>query len=197
MRLLHALLATALSACSLVLLSPAAPASACSCVVGTPADHLERADVVFVGTLTESSDGATDTVGYVFDVDTVFKGEVGTRAEVASSESSAACGLAGMKVGSSYLMFVGSTGSALRGDLCGGSQRAKAGLVQRIEALAGPGVPPSTVGPATTAPTDGPTRSGTDSGGVPILWYVGGGALGLGLGAGLLLARRRGVGSPA
>jgi hypothetical protein len=174
-----ALLATMVAGCGLVLLVPAPPASACSCVAGGPADYADWADAVFLGTLIDPpvdppadapAPASSDPAVYTFEVETVFEGEVGATAAVESARFGASCGLEGLRVGARYLMFtqVGRRADELSATLCGGSQLAKPGLVRRVEALTGSGTAPtrgftarSTDGPASDGPsTDGPSSHG-------------------------------------
>jgi hypothetical protein len=157
MRPLRVLLAAIVTACGLVLLSPAPPASACSCVVAGPARHVAGADIVFVGTLTQgppSESFSSGSVTYGFDVHRVYKGELETRADVTSSGSGASCGLEGMEVGTTYLMFADATRrpDLASASLCGGSGPTSPNLSERMDALLGPGStpdPPAQVAGAT------------------------------------------------
>jgi hypothetical protein len=210
MRLLRALIVTVLAASTLVLVAPAPPASACSCVGGTTATYADGADVVFVGTLTALPAGSesyqSGTVSYPFTVQLVFKGDVPAAVEVASSGSGASCGLEGMEVGTTYAMSAeaGKDDDALTAALCGGSRQASTALVQRLEKLTGPGAVPATT-PATPA-ANPPTASATSTADGPdsaagnsraIAYVAGLGILVLGAGAWLVLTRRRRVGGQA
>jgi hypothetical protein len=205
MKALRTLLATVVAACGLVLLAPAPPAAACRCALSGPATYVEWADVVFVGTLTGPPtdfgqgppllDSSTDPLGYTFDVEAVFKGDVSPAATVQSARFGASCGLEGLKVGGKYAMFA-ETGrgpdDALSANLCGGSQLATPRLIQRVEALTGPAETP------TADPTADPTAGSTDtdpggSAGTPPVGYLltGFSVLVLAAVAWVLLSRRR------
>lgn len=192
MKVMRTLVAAVVSGCGLVLLGPAPPASACSCVAGNPATYVEWAEVIFVGTLTgppsELGQGpplldSTDPVAYTFDVEKTLEGEASDPATVQSARSSASCGLEGMQVGTSYVMFADATrgpDDALSATLCGGSQPATPRLVQRVEALTGgaetpapsPAADPS-ADPADPTEAAAPTGSEPgDSSGMPPAGYV-------------------------
>ena len=70
---------------------PAGPAEACSCAIATTADHVRRADVVFVGRLDERT-VIGDVTWNVFTVDRLVKGEPVERALVIGPEIDM-CGL--------------------------------------------------------------------------------------------------------
>jgi hypothetical protein len=75
----------------------ALPARACSCMAPDPYGGLEEADGAFVGTLIETDRGqpVADTgtlIDYVFDVETVLKGDIGDTITVKSAADGAACG---------------------------------------------------------------------------------------------------------
>jgi hypothetical protein len=71
------------------------PACACSCVQASVRDHFERADAVFAGRLVSRDDGLVpgDKATLVFEVSTVYKGEVAARQEIVTNASGASCGL--------------------------------------------------------------------------------------------------------
>ena len=86
-----------------------APASACSCVGLTDLEAVERADVVFAGTLREVRPpvGAETTASptrLVFAVDEVYKGDARARQSVVTTGIGGACGL-DLPVGQRSLVF--------------------------------------------------------------------------------------------
>ena len=93
---MRSVLAAVLLALGLVVVGPST-AYACSCIVSTPAELLDRADVVVLGTVADReparSDGTVAAVSYVLDVQRVYKGQAGLQVEFATSGSSASCGL--------------------------------------------------------------------------------------------------------
>ena len=155
MRLLRILLVMVLPSCLVVLAAPAPPAAACSCVGGDASDFAEWADTVFVGTLDEVTTplmapvfSSTDTVTYEFSVGTVYEGEARERTHVQSVRSGASCGLEGLVLQHSYVVFAahrtidGEPSEALWANLCGGTAPASKALVADVEAVLGSGAAP-------------------------------------------------------
>ncbi|MCU1486270.1 MAG: uncharacterized protein JWN67_3016 [Actinomycetia bacterium] len=103
----------------------ASPAHACSCVGFTDEEAFARADTVFVGTPVEKQardreDGSyasTDPARWVFQVDRVYKGRVGSPQGVVSARDGASCGLE-LALGVRALVFVRDG----RADLCNGTR---------------------------------------------------------------------------
>ena len=170
------------------------PAVACSCAGGGTAQYVEGADVVFVGTLVEveqtnpGGDGVIssgDPVFYTFDVDETFKGDAG-EGVVESVRDGATCGLEGMRVDTSYVVFAGaSPGGKLDASLCGGTSRATPQLIGDVEAALAPATEPPTPTvtdvppPAEPVPTQVPsgTEPSTPADGTPAWVWFGGGLL--------------------
>jgi hypothetical protein len=104
-----------------LLVTPAAPAWACSCAARSEAEHREDADTVFVGVATTVI-GPSDpffsgaAVAVEFTVESVTKGVVADRTRVSTVASEASCGYE-FEAGRRYLVFAraGSTG------LCSGT----------------------------------------------------------------------------
>jgi hypothetical protein len=76
----------------------AGPAYACSCAGGTDADAFASADAVFVGEALERRDplgavSSAEAATYVFEVSTVYKGDVRRKQAVLTPVSGASCGL--------------------------------------------------------------------------------------------------------
>ena len=152
-------------------------ASACSCVAATTAEQVERADVVFTGTLVSrevvprvpglrSSD---DPAVHVFAVQTVLKGTASARQEVVSADSSASCGLA-LAGDGPFLVHAGEDPGGppgqLTATLCGGTAPADAALVAEVQSLTGGGAPELTV--------DAPPGTYEDPSTATFLWLLGG-----------------------
>ncbi|MGY2701507.1 hypothetical protein [Nocardioides sp. HB32] len=190
MTTLRTLLAGLLAAFALVAMTPAA-ALACSCVVGSTEQHLQDADVVFTGTLTEVEPpprrvimSSGDPATYHFDVHEVLKGDAPVNARVTSAVSGASCGLENMTVDQEYVVYANGD-RELTANLCGGTAPAGPARVERLRQVTGPAHPPASA-VAYPAPGDGP----------PYAWILGAGA-GVGLvaaGAAALGLRRRAVG---
>ena len=131
-------------------------ASACSCAPATPAEQVERADVVFTGTLVSREVvhpvpgvvGSDDPAVHVFAVDAVLKGTASAHQEVVSADSSASCGL-DLSGDGPFLVHAtdppGGPEGRLTANLCGGTAPADDELVAQVQALAGGG---ATGGPA-------------------------------------------------
>lgn len=135
------LLVVLLLACSGVLLAQG-PAHACKCQRTSVQEDVRRADAVFSGVLLDQSTERARTgrqTTYVVDADTVFRGDVTRpRVEVTSSASTS-CGLGELRTDRRYLFFVVEAGARFVTNLCSGTDRATASLVQRVEQVAGPG----------------------------------------------------------
>ncbi|MFS0724106.1 stalk domain-containing protein [Paenibacillus sp. 1P07SE] len=93
---------------SLVLLPK--PADACSCMPSPgPAEEMERQEFVFSGEVVEIEEPAVvessgDPVTVHFEVDTVWKGEIGAQTQVWTAYSSATCGFH-FEVGQQYIVY--------------------------------------------------------------------------------------------
>ena len=187
MRLLAALV---LAITSLVMFGTT-PAQACSCAVGTPQEYAERAEVVFVGTVTSTDGGPKDRlVSYDVEVDRVFKGEVGPETSVVSSSMSSMCGLPGLPEGEPLLFFADPGSAGLTVNSCGGTGEARPGNLKALTAVLGEAHEPSSLpdrlgSPVTTVDSD-EDDAGTAA------WLVGGGLLfAAAVGGGVLIRRRR------
>jgi hypothetical protein len=193
MKLLRLLMVTLCTSAGLVVLTQV-PAVACSCVAATTAEHVERADAVFTGTLTgieQTNPGDDDVISsgdpvfYTFDVDDTFKGDSGDGV-VESVRDGATCGLEGMQVDQTYVVFAGdSTSGGLHADLCSGTAVASPRLIAEVGAALSPATEPPTP-TATEVPSPGqpvPTQvpSGVERAapahGIPAWAWFGGGVL--------------------
>jgi len=172
------------------------PAAACSCAMAGTAEHVENSDVVFLGTLTEieqTNPGADavissgDPVLYGFEVEQALKGDAGDGV-VTSARFGATCGLEGMRLGESYVVFAGAgEDGELGANLCGGTSVATRGAVHGVEAaLARTGQPPPTVteAPPPQQPLPTEVRSGSEAAATEQQspawrWWVGGTLLAL------------------
>ena len=147
MRILRALLVSVLGALSLVVLTPA-PSYACSCASADPQQFVGWADVVVTGTVRGTAQ-ADQTAAYLLDVDRVYQGSSGPVLEVLSPASGASCGLEGVVEGGRYVVFAaaetvdGRPSDALWSNLCGGTAPASQQYVDAVEAVTGPGTPPT------------------------------------------------------
>ncbi|GAB4080886.1 hypothetical protein GCU67_04895 [Modestobacter muralis] len=133
-------------------------ASACSCAPASIAEQVERADVVFTGTLVSREVlhpvpgvvGSDDPALHVFAVQTLLKGTASALQEVVSADSSASCGLA-LDGDGPFLVHAtdppGGPEGRLTASLCGGTAPADADLVAEVQALTGGAVPEQPSGP--------------------------------------------------
>ncbi len=168
------LLAVLLLVLSTTWLSPA-PAHACTCRPSTEAEQLERASVVFLGTVSDDR-ASGDTRTYTFAVNRVYRGQVETLQPVLTHVQSSACGL----------------------DLTGAGPYVVLGFLQNGEVLASscggtrPGAPPAELGagypPRAPAPTG---LTWTPSSGILTL-LIGVACIGYAV----VVARRRSSGGP-
>jgi hypothetical protein len=142
MRTVRQLLAALVGALAIVVAAPG-PASACSCVQGSPKEYAGWADVVLVGTLRHVDEGRTEHT-YTFAVDRVLAGEAAPVVAVRSAASGASCGLEGLVEGGRYVVFAERSGAAdLAANLCGGTAPADAGYLAEVEGVTGPGTAPA------------------------------------------------------
>jgi len=182
--------ALAVAMTSLVMFG-ASPAHACSCAPATVPEYAERADVVFVGTITETDGGSkARLVSYEVAVDRVFKGDVSRETEVVTASQGTACGLPDLPEGKPLFFFAtGSTSDSLSVNSCDGTGSALV-TAQAVTAALGEPREPSTVSDRRGSPdiTDDSDEHGADM--AP--WMVGGGLLvAAAAGGGVLLRRRR------
>jgi len=207
MRLLRLLLVTLCAAAGLVVFTQV-PAVACSCVAASTAEHVEWADAVFIGTLTDIEEtnpgnddviSSGDAVFYTFDIDETFKGDAGDGV-VESVRDGATCGLEGMRIDQSYVVFAaeGKDGE-LGANLCGGTSAATPRLIEQVEAALAPATeaptPTATDVPGPIEPPSQPVPTQVPSGleqassgdGAPAWVWFGGGVLLAVIGGGAVL----------
>lgn len=102
-----------------VLMVAAAPAHACSCAIAGVHRHLQQADVVFEGTITEQRRTDYRTVMRI-EVARVYKGEVRERMDVETGNGGGDCGL-GIPEGRRVLVFGEIYEGVLGTSTCAGS----------------------------------------------------------------------------
>lgn len=154
MRLIRALLAALFAALSLVVVT-ASPSFACSCIMNGIEQHVEGAEVVVTGTVTEITPppqrrvmSSMDPATYTVEVEDVHKGDVGETIAVLSPNSGASCGLEGIEEGGRYVVFASHQSMGSRdpdqwwANLCGGTAPATPDLVADVEAATGTPRPP-------------------------------------------------------
>lgn len=176
-----------------VVITAAAPASACSCVGGGDAAHVKRSDVVFAG---EVVDRRSDDmqIAYRFAVDRVFKGDATATTEVWTADQTSACGLTDLTDGVTYLVYANGGDAGLATSSCSGTRTVSGGDLDEVEALVGDGRPPSDAGSAGAAPARAgadPAEAATDLADRGVALGLVGGAAAMVVAGGLLLGRRR------
>ena len=114
----------------------AEPAVACSCVRSPLADIADRNDVVASGRLV-AREVAGQELEYTFSGEALFKGEAPEEFVVRTSSSSASCGLPGLVVGRSYVLFMDEEGDAFSTTLCDAGGAATPARLSKVEAAAG------------------------------------------------------------
>ena len=164
----------------------AGSAHACSCALGTPEEHLRRADVAFVGVVVQPPEGAGHGVAYRFLVDDVLKGSPGATVQVVTAGDQGACGQQ-FTTGRRFIVLAADEGDRLRTNLCSGSTPATA---ESLAAFRGEGPAPPTT---TTVVEPAPSLRADEDGGrdVPVGWLVLGGGVLLAIGLVALLRPRR------
>jgi hypothetical protein len=110
------------------------PAYACTCRASTEAEQLERASVVFIGTVVGDR-AAGDTRTYTFAVDRVYRGRVLATQDLNTHVQSSACGL-DLPAGGQYLVLGFLQNDVLLASSCGGTR------LGGPPAELGPGYPP-------------------------------------------------------
>lgn len=138
--LLVASLGLTLGLSTLLVLATGAPAAAaCTCKQpGTLAKQVERADVVFVGTVDSVSD---EQPGHAYSITAsrTYQGSVEHSTRVQSLASPADCGLGALRVGKDYVFLVTGAAAPYDADACGGTGPANPEKIGKVEAILGEG----------------------------------------------------------
>lgn len=127
-----------LALAAVVLVTPAPPASACSCMAKTAEESFAGADAVFVGSVVGRN--AVDRGKlyahdlYEFEVSGVYKGDVAATQRILSPPGGGACGL-GFTAGTDAIVFASTStwgdirteSGELWADMCNGSRRLATG----------------------------------------------------------------------
>lgn len=183
------LLAVVAVATTSLVMFGAAPAHACSCAPASVPEYAERADVVFVGTITETDGGSkARLVSYGVEVDQVFKGDVSRETEVVTASQGTACGLPDLPEGKPLIFFASPGAGGLQVNSCDGTGSALI-TMRAVTAALGEPREPSTVSDRQPGPE---ITDDSDEDGAAAAWLVGGGLLvAAAAGGGVLLRRRR------
>ena len=172
-----------------VVFTTAAPATACSCVMGDQADFFEWSDTVFTGEVVDR--GSDDSrISYRFDVDRVYEGDAADDAVVTSGRQSSMCGMPDLEVGTAYVVYATAEDGRLSTGLCSGTRKALPAFVERVEWYAGSGHPPG----AATSGDDPAAAALPEESGIaerPLALALVGGGAAVVIAGGLLLGRRR------
>ena len=149
LRVVRVLIAALLAMSGLVL-ATAAPAFACKCQAADIEKQTARADAVFVAEVDEVTE-----VGQKFEYSVTathsYKGTVDRETTITSNQSTTACGLGELKVGTDYVFLVTGDTPPYSATTCGGSGPATTGRIEQIEGALGAGEVISP--PAPPAPT--------------------------------------------
>jgi len=128
----------------------APPAAACSCMSSSVADQLDRADVVFTGTVvapTGDIEPEGGPIDVTFRVERSYKGTVDAEPVVETTSSGASCGL-DTPISGPYLVFAHeNAGGLVDAGLCSGTRRLSGDVPQEL----GPGTVVPTAGAASAA----------------------------------------------
>jgi len=136
-RVCRLLVALALASASVVLVQPAA--HACTCKADTSLRSQARdADVVFLGVLTQQSDGERRTT-YTLDVDRIYQGTLTESPVDVVSDARSTCGLGRLRVDSAYVVFATSRNARMESAKCTGTGPATPRSVRDVERVLGPG----------------------------------------------------------
>ncbi len=104
----------------------AGTAFACSCIISTPAQYYERAEVVFTGTVKAVAQPMfSGYITYSIEVDQSYKGSNSGTVSIVSHESSATCGFTFQK-DKRYVVFAFRSENGLETNLCSGTAEVEA-----------------------------------------------------------------------
>jgi len=193
----------AITIAGLLLPSGVRPAYACSCAPLPPKAHVDNADVIVIGTVSEvidtteqfpapeeKSDGAIPDVDAVIEVERYLKGSGPAEIEVDDPPSGGTCGFFEQaSLGQRYVLFLTGETSLLQTHLCSGSTPLVdtphvQQFLQDVQAITGTGTfPPN----GSTPPTEQPAA---DTPWLPIIIASSVGAAAVAAASALLLRRR-------
>jgi hypothetical protein len=134
-----ALLVVALGLAMSTLVATSASAAECTCKQpGTLKKQVERADVVFVGTVDAVS---KEQPGHTYSITAsrAYQGSVEHSTRVQSLAGANACGLGELRVGKEYLFLATGAAAPYDADTCGGTGPANPEKIGKVEAILGEG----------------------------------------------------------
>ena len=133
--------AAMLLACVGLVLTVSAPASAaCTCKQGQLEQQVQRADVVFIGTI-DGVEAAGNDFTYDITASRAYQGGPERSTQVFSAGGPNACGLGELEVGTTYVFLATGDAAPYDADSCGGTAVANPTKVEKVEALLGEGAP--------------------------------------------------------
>lgn len=133
------LAAAMLLACLGLAVTASVPASAaCTCKQGELAQQVNRADVVFIGTI-DRVEVQGDDHTYDITASRAYQGSPERSTQVASAGGRNACGLGELGVGTTYVFFATGAEAPYAADSCGGTSVANPTKVAKIETILGAG----------------------------------------------------------
>lgn len=133
--------AAMLLACVGLVLTVSAPASAaCTCKQGQLEQQVQRADVVFIGTI-DGVEAAGNDFTYDITASRAYQGAPERSTQVFSAGGPNACGLGELEVGTTYVFLATGDAAPYDADSCGGTAVANPTKVEKVEALLGEGAP--------------------------------------------------------
>lgn len=133
------LAAAMLLVCLGLVLTASAPASAaCTCKQGELEQQVDRADVVFIGTIDEvGTEGNTTT--YDITASRAYLGSPERSTQVVSVGGRNACGLGELPVGTTFVFLANGTAAPYDADSCGGTSVANPTKVEKVVEILGEG----------------------------------------------------------
>jgi hypothetical protein len=178
-RAVRACVAMLLACLGLVLTTTAPAAAECTCRQGTLDRQVERADVIFIGTV-DAVGAEGNTYTYDVTASRAYQGEPERTTQVVSVGGRKSCGLGELETGETYVFFATGTGAPYDADTCGGTAVSNPTRTGKIEDLLGEGTsvepPPPPKAVLTTvedSPPAGLARSAAPGAAVALIGLLG------------------------
>jgi hypothetical protein len=133
-------LAALLFACLGLVVTVSAPANAaCSCKQGQLQQQVNRADVIFRGTIDKVTTAGNDTT-YDITASRSYKGAPARETQVVSTAGGRNdCGLGDLMISKEYVFLASGTEAPYAADQCGGTTLANPNKIGKVEAILGAG----------------------------------------------------------
>lgn len=135
---LRAVLALVVVTLGLVLTVEAPASAECTCKQGELSQQVERADVVFIGTIDAIATEGDDHT-YSITASRAYLGSPERSTRVESLGNAGACGLGDLGVGGTFVFLATGTEAPYRADTCGGTSTANPTRIDKVEKLLGEG----------------------------------------------------------